>query len=188
MSGMHDIAISDAVIQTRIQAVAANDSVICGLLSDDDGIIKLRRTLKAMDLSDFKSTYQCAGSVAFLRGDKPVILRMNTGDGKSLIWHLGLHHKPTGFVVIVTSPLISLNFDQFTLAMTRLRMTTENVVYLDSKTSREERARLYERLRTHDPALHVVFASTAMIETNRHFQDALLCANKFAFVSTLNTF
>jgi superfamily II DNA helicase RecQ len=184
MSGMHSVAISDAIIRTRIQEVAANDSVICALMSDEDTKDNLRSALSSMGLIDFKSIYQFAGCVAFLRGDKPVILRMNTGDGKSLVWHLGLHFKPSGFVVIVTSPLISLNFDQFMLALNRLRMTAENVIYLDSKTSREDRARLYERLGTHDPMLHVIFASTAMIETNRHFQDALLCAHKYAFVST----
>ena len=180
--------LTDAVIQTRIQQIAANDVLVSELVTDESKLPLLRSALSSMGLDNFKSTYQCAGSVAFLRCDRPVVLRMNTGDGKTLIWHLSLHQKPSGFVVIVSSPLVSLNFDQFTQTMTRLGMTSENVVYLDSKTSHTRRGVVYERLRTHDPTLHVIFASTAMIEMNRNFQDALLCANKFAFVSSVLNF
>jgi len=182
MSCCDIVPITDAVIHSRIQQIAEKDMLVSQLVIDEDSMVILRGALHSMGLVDFKSTYQCAGSVAFLRGDKPVVLRMNTGDGKSLVWHLSLHNKPSGFIVIVSSPLVSLNFDQFIQTMARLSMAPENVVYLDSKTSPALRRVLYERLRTHDPTLHVVFASTAMIEMNRNFQDALLCANKFAFV------
>ena len=182
MSNSDFIPLTEAVIHAKIQQIATNDVLVSQLVADKASILLLRNALNAMGLADFKSIFQCAGSVAFLRGDKPVVLRMNTGDGKSLVWHLSLYQKPPGFIVIVSSPLVSLNFDQFTQTMTRLGMTTENVVNLDGKTTPSMRALLYERLRTHDPTLHVVFASTAMIEMNRNFQDALLCANKFAFV------